>query len=103
MRIVGLSYSQAVGTSFFHSGCTSIYAFLPSSSVSLSYFIVAVSMCNRLGIHLCMSTFPIAILNDTGLFARRNKFPLPQVAKSIIIINNNNSNIITNTSDLIVL
>ena len=43
--------------------------FLPSSSVSLSYFILAVLMHNCLGKHLCMSSpFPIAMLNGTCFF-----------------------------------
>ena len=43
--------------------------FLPSSSVSLSYFILAVPMRKCLGKHSCMiSTFPIAILNSTCFF-----------------------------------
>ena len=40
--------------------------FLPPSSVSLSYFILAVPMLECLGKHACMSSpFPIAILNGT--------------------------------------
>ena len=43
--------------------------FLPSSSVSLSYFVLAVSMRECLGKHSCMSSpCPIAILNGTFLF-----------------------------------
>ena len=43
--------------------------FLPPSSVSLSYFILAVPMRKRLGKHSCMSSlFPIAILNGTFFF-----------------------------------
>ena len=43
--------------------------FLPSSSVSLSYFIIAVPMREYLGKHSCMSSlFPIAILNGTSSF-----------------------------------
>ena len=43
--------------------------FLPSSSVSVSYFILAVPMRECLGKHSCMSPpFPIAILNGTCLF-----------------------------------
>ena len=39
--------------------------FLPSSSVSLSYFLLAVPMRDCLGKHSCMSSqFPIAILSD---------------------------------------
>ena len=42
--------------------------FLPSSSVSLSYFVLAVPMREWLGKHSCMSSlFPIAILNGTFL------------------------------------
>ena len=41
--------------------------FCPSSSVSLSYFILAVPMRECLGKHSCMSSpFPIAILNGTS-------------------------------------
>ena len=47
--------------------------FLPSSSVYLSYFILAVSMRECLGKHSCMSSpCPIAILDGTFFFARRN-------------------------------
>ena len=43
--------------------------FLPPSSVSLSYLILAVSMRKCLGKHACMSSpFPIAILNGTFFF-----------------------------------
>ena len=43
--------------------------FCVSSSVSLSYFILAVPMPECLGIHSCMSSpFPIAILNGTSSF-----------------------------------
>ena len=43
--------------------------FLPPSSVSLSYFILAVPMRKRLGKHSCMSSpFPIAMLNGTFFF-----------------------------------
>ena len=43
--------------------------FLPSSSVSLSYFIFAVPMLDCLGKHSCKSSsFPIAILNGTSIF-----------------------------------
>ena len=45
--------------------------FLPSSSVSLSYFVLAVPMRECLGKHLCMSSpCSIAILNGTFLFPR---------------------------------
>ena len=43
--------------------------FLPPSSVSLSYFILAAPMRKCLGKHSCMSSpFPIAILNGTFFF-----------------------------------
>ena len=43
--------------------------FLPLSSVSLSYFILAVPMRKCLGKHLCISSsIPIVILNDTSVF-----------------------------------
>ena len=43
--------------------------FLPPSSVSFSYFILAVPMRKCLGKHSCMSSpFPIAILNGTFFF-----------------------------------
>ena len=45
--------------------------FLPSSSVSLSYFVLAVPMRECFGKHSCMrSPCPIAILNGTFLFSR---------------------------------
>ena len=43
--------------------------FLPSSSVSMSYFVLAVPMRECLGKHSCMSSpCPIAVLNGTFLF-----------------------------------
>ena len=43
--------------------------FLPPSSVSLSYFILAVPKRKCLGKHSCMSSpFPVAILNGTSFF-----------------------------------
>ena len=58
-------YSQAVGTYFFDT-CL----FKSSSSVSLSYFILAVPMRECLGKHVCMSSpYPIAILNGTSPFS----------------------------------
>ena len=43
--------------------------FLPSSSVSLSYFVLALPMRECLRNHSCMSSiFPIAILNSTCFF-----------------------------------
>ena len=63
----------AVGTYFF---CTRFASFnilaplfLPSQSVSLYYFIVAVPMRECLGKRSCVSyTFPIAIMNGTFVF-----------------------------------
>ena len=44
--------------------------FLPYSSVSLSYFVLALHMRECLGKHSCMSSpCPIAILNGTFLFS----------------------------------
>ena len=64
----------AVGTSFVRAALLlSILTplFLPSSSVSLSYFVLAVPMSECLWKHLCMSSpCPIAILNGTFLFSR---------------------------------
>ena len=46
-----------------------IIFFLPTSSVSLSYFIHSVPMCKCSGKHSCMSsTFYISILNGTICF-----------------------------------
>ena len=43
--------------------------FCVSSSVSLSYFVLAVPMRKCLGKHSCMSSsFPIVMLNDTSFF-----------------------------------
>ena len=43
--------------------------FLPSSSVSMFYFVLAVPMRECLGKHSCMSSpCPIAVLNGTFLF-----------------------------------
>ena len=65
---------MAVETSFFRSRFTSFHTrtlFLPSSSVSLSYFIFAVPILNCFGKYLCMSSsFPITILNGTLFFSR---------------------------------
>ena len=62
----------AVGTSFIRARCTfSILTplFCVSSTVSLSYFILAVPRRECLGKHSCMSSqFPIAILNGTSSF-----------------------------------
>ena len=45
--------------------------FLPSSSVSVSFFVLAVPMRDCLGKHSCMSSpCPIAILNGTFFFSR---------------------------------
>ena len=75
--IVGPSYSLfiALAVTFVPALLLSILTdfFLPFSSVSLSYFIIAVQMRECLGKHSCIrSTFPIAILNGTCFFARRN-------------------------------
>ena len=63
---------QAVGTCFIRARFTfSILTrlFCPSSSVSLSYFILAVPMRECVGKHSCMSSqFPIPILNGTSSF-----------------------------------
>ena len=59
-------------TNFFRARFTSsilMPLFLPSSSVSLSYFIIAVPMRECLRKHSCMSSsFPIAMLNATSFF-----------------------------------
>ena len=48
--------------------------FLHSSSVSVTYFILAVPTRECLGKHSCMSfTFHIAVLNGTKLFFSRNE------------------------------
>ena len=67
--------------------------FLPSSSVSLSYFILAVPIRECLGKHLCMSSsFPIALLNDTFFFSRNDMIEMVEVrlSKTSNNINNNN-------------
>ena len=47
--------------------------FCPSSSVSLSYFILAVPLLECLGKHSCTSSqFPIAILNGTSSLVQEN-------------------------------
>ena len=76
----GPSYRYAVGTPFF------VHAVLPSifnllflfSSVSFSYFILAVSMHRRSEHSSMSSTFPIAILNAKWyfLFLRKRNCPL---------------------------
>ena len=49
------------------------YLFCVSSSVSFSYFVLAVPMRKCLGKHSCMSSsFPIVILNDTSFFRQCN-------------------------------
>ena len=54
-------------TSFLRARFTSFHTH--ASSVSLSYFILAVSMCECLGKHSCMScSFLIAILKGTCVF-----------------------------------
>ena len=62
--------------------------FLPSSSVSLSYFILAVCMRECLGEHSCMSSpFPIAILNGSFFFRETawSKVSKSRLSKSTII------------------
>ena len=64
---------KAVGTSFFFMSALLLSIltplFLPSSSVSLPYFVLAVPMRECLEKHSCMSSpCPIAILNGTFLF-----------------------------------
>ena len=65
----------AVGTYFFRARFASFHTlplFLLSSSVSLSYFGLAVPLRECLGKNSCMSsTCPIAILNGTFLFFAR--------------------------------
>ena len=59
--------------------------FCPSSSVSLSYFILAVPMLECLGKHSCMSSpFPIAILNATSSFLSLVQENIHMPAGSII-------------------
>ena len=54
--------------------------FLPSS-VSLSYFIIAVPMPKCLGKYSCMSSpFPIAILNGTLFFSRNDLIEMVEVS-----------------------
>ena len=58
---------------FFYRACFASFHthtfLLTSSSVSLSYFVLAVPMRECLGKHSCMSSqFPIAILNGTCIF-----------------------------------
>ena len=62
--------------------------FLPSS-VSMSYFILAVPMRECLGKHSSMSSFPIAILNDTCFFREAKWYllrPMLRISKVIIIV-----------------
>ena len=55
--------------------------FCPSSSVSLSYFILAVPMRECLGKHSCMSSpFPIAILNVNLLFSLNDLIKMVEVS-----------------------
>ena len=69
---MGLSYSLGLwGLHFFVpdlllSMLTHLFL---SSSLSLTYFILAVPMRKCLGKHSCMSSFPIVILNDTSFFS----------------------------------
>ena len=64
-------FSCSVWIFFFRACFASFYthALLPSSSVSLSHFVLAVHVLKCLGKHSCMSSpFPIAILNGTCFF-----------------------------------
>ena len=55
------------------SKCLFIRLFIPSSSVSLSYFILAVPMRKCSGEHSCLSSiFHVALLNDTFFSASQN-------------------------------
>ena len=62
--------------------CSCMPLLLPNSSVSLSYFVLAVPMLEYLGKYSCMSSpCPIAILNGTFLFfARRNSLTLAEAS-----------------------
>ena len=90
-RMVGPSYSSTIGTSFFVPTLLLTilpFLFLPSSSVILTYFVLAVPMSECMGKHSCMSsTFPIAILNGTCFFFVRQKQSLlwPKLCLSKII------------------
>ena len=67
---------EAIGLLFFRARFSFFpYSrlFLPSSCVSLPYFILAVPMRECLGKHSCTSSsFPIAILNGTSFFRQCN-------------------------------
>ena len=70
-----LGGSQAFVTSFFVTALllSMLTHLFLSSSLSLSYFILAVPMRKCLGKHSCMrSQFPIAILNGTCFFRQCN-------------------------------
>ena len=88
--------------SFFCTSCASFHVFtllvLPSSSVSLSYFILAIPMRQCSEEHSCVSsTFPAAGLNDTSIRTRQNgpwfggSFAC-QILNYILILNDNNNN-----------
>ena len=69
---------------------------LPSSSVSLSYFILAVPMHECSGKHSCMSSpFPKAILNGTFLFRSvKTMNNWKRIAIKQILLTNYSANII---------
>ena len=79
---------------FFRVRFTSFHTqpvFLPSSSVSLSYFILAVAMPVWHTKHLCMSSaFPIAILNGSFYLreTRRSKWSKICSSKIGLLLNN---------------
>ena len=62
--------------------------FLPSSSVALSYFVLAVPMRECLGKHSCISSpCPITILNGTFLFSRGEIVCNLELGRSIVYQN----------------
>ena len=74
-RKIGLSYSLGLWDVIFHPTLllSMLTHFFWSSSLSLSYFILAVPIRKCLGKHLCMSSpFPIAILDGTCFFRQCN-------------------------------
>ena len=84
---------DAVGTSFFRASFAfSILTphFLLPSSVSVSYFILAVPMRKCLGKHSCMSyPFPIAILNGTFFFRSvkaMNNWKLSAIKQTLLLL-----------------
>ena len=68
--IIVLYYCMSRRDFFSYPLCFFPYSRLSSSSVSLSYFILAIPMRECLGKHSCMSSqFPIAILKGIFFFA----------------------------------